>query len=274
MTKEQQALKDFLGNLGTNTDEAELNLGEGTPEGQEGAASTDEGATTTDDQGAQTEDIGAIRTPKFHELRNDPRFERFVAKEIKKRMGDIQPTRQEQFISDATNEDSSLVDAFTAIIGNDTPEKVAALNQLKRTISQMDARTKAAEGAVQVVEQYKERDAEVQRSREYLQDSFEEIEDSYGIDLLSNSAAAKKTRGDFVEFLEKISPKDEFGDIKEYADPVEAYEIFQTLKKPQPSTQAKNIVARSVSRSSADAANTPTKRITFENVREMMGLEN
>ncbi len=258
MDKEQKALKDFLGDLGGSTEEAELNL-DGTTD------------TTTEDK---TDDEPVVPAEEeqlpFHK---DPKVQKYIERQLDKKLKNYQPTRQEQFITDV-QEDTSLIDAFTGIIGNDTPEKVHALKLLQKSIDNMEARTKKAEEASAVVDEMRKNQQEEQQSIRYLEDSIERIEENYNVDLTSGSSASRKARNDFLDFLGKISPKDEDGEIRDYADPEESFEIFQSLKKPQVNTQAKDIASRGITRSSADSTNTPTKRITFDNVREMMGLDN
>lgn len=258
MEKEQKALKDFLGNLGGNTEEVGLDLGQETETLE------------------NNEDIPEVAIEEeiipFHKMKEDPRFQRYVEKEVKKKMNDYKPTQAETFIKE-TKEDTSLVDAFEAIIGNDTPEKVNALKGLKNALSSMEERTKKAEEASEFVEQTRQQQLQERQAMEYLEDGLDRIEDNYEVDLSSGSALSKKTRNDFLDFLERISPKDENGDVKEYADIDFAYEEFNKRQKPETNSQAKQIASRGISRSSVDATNTPTKRITFENVREMMGLE-
>lgn len=72
---------------------------------------------------------------------------------------------------------------------------------------------------------------EVKRQEEYIDSELESLEDDLGIDLTSNAPSAKKARNGFLEALMKLSPKDESGNIKEYADAGSAWEYY-TLKNP------------------------------------------
>jgi hypothetical protein len=255
MDKEQKALKDFLGDLGGNNEEATLDLGQ-----EEVKQETLE--TTP-------EPVEEEKLP-FHK---DPKVQRYIERQLEKKLKDFQPSRQEQFQKEVQDE-NPLVDAFTEIIGNDTPEKVSALKALKNAISSMEERTLKAEEASKYIEESRKAQEEERQAMAYLEDGLERIEENFDVDLSSNSPLAKKTRNEFLDFLGRISPKDENGEVSNYADPEESFKIFQSMKKPETNTQAKQIVSRGMSRSSTDATNTPTKRITFDNVREMMGLEN
>lgn len=255
MDKDKQALKDFLGDLATSS-EADLNLG---------------GAEADDNTDAETPAEEVEKLP-FHKIKEDPRFQRYVEKEINRKMKDYQPTREAEFNQDV-REDSSLVDAFTQIIGNDTPEKLSALKALKNSIESMETRTKKAEEASQYVEESRKVLAEEKESIDFLNEGLEDIEDNFGVDLSSDSPKAKKMRNDYLDYLGKASPKNEYGKIKEYADMNFTFEEFMSKQKPERNDQAKQIAARGMSRSSTVDGTAPIKRITFENWKEIAGLE-
>ena len=260
MDKEQQTLKDFLGDLGGNKEELIPNL-EGTEE-----------VKPEETKAEDTQPIEDVEKLPFHKIKEDPRFQRFVEKEINKKLKDFKPSSQEQFVKEVQDEDP-LIDAFTGIIGNDTPEKVNALKQLKKSMA--DVQERAAEKAyARFAEESRAAREEEAQAVEELSEGLERIEENFNVDLSSNSTLAKKTRNDFLDFVERISPKNSDGEVTEYADLEQAFQTFQEMHKPEKNTQAKEIASRGMSRSSTDATNTPTKRVTFENVREMMGLDN
>lgn len=256
MDKEQEALKNFLGNLGGN-EEAELNLGQEIQEEIPEVINEEQGE----------EKIPFHKNPKLDKYLS--RREAKIREELKK---EFQSSRQEQF-SQEVQEDDSLISAFEAIIGNDTPEKVHALKQLKKSIA--DTQDKAAEKAyARFAEESREIQLQEAQAVEELTDGLDRIEENFNVDLSSNSPLAKKTRNDFLDFLGRISPKNEYGEVTEYADIEEAFETFQSIRKPQNSNQAKQIASRAVARSVGDGTQTQTKRITFENWKELAGLEN
>ena len=53
------------------------------------------------------------------------------------------------------------------------------------------------------------------------------IEDNYDVDLTSTAPQAKKLRTEFIEFVERIAPKDEYGNVKEYPDFESSFELFR-----------------------------------------------
>lgn len=258
MDKEQELLKEFLGNLNDVQDNQFDFSNTETPVVEE----------TGEVEPEVKEDT--VESLPFHKIKQDPRFQRFVEKEISKKMKDVQPVTQE--VRETKN--SSLVDAFTEIIGNDTPEKVKALQALQESITTLETKAQKAEEAARYAEDLRQAQLEEKKAIEFLEEGMERIEEEFNTDLSSSSLQAKKTRNDFLDFLERISPKDENGDITDYADPIESFRIFQEVTKKTDKSKAKEIASRSMSRPSTDNTNSPVKRVTFDDVREMFGIQN
>lgn len=183
----------------------------------------------------------------FHQ---DPKLKRYIEKEIAKATKNLTPTQREEF-KEKVGDDPDLVGAFTAIIGNDTPEKVNALRMLGDTLN------KLKQDARQGVEQ---RQAEIRAEREAqeaLERGFEDIEENFGVDITSSDPVARKTRGEFIEFIKRVAPKNEYGEVIEYPDFEEAFSVFQDLrKKPATPNRAKELASRGMERS-ADASAGP-----------------
>lgn len=253
MDKEQKALKDFLGNLGGNTEEAELNLG------QEAEAEPN--------VEAEAESVEEEKLP-FHK---DPKVQRYIERQLEKKLKDIQPDREQQFVKE-TNQDNPYQSYAEKLMGSDTDEAKLKSQILAQTL--LDIEKRASDSSYsKFAEEQRQAQAEERQAVEELTDGIERIEENFEVDLSSNSPLARKTRNEFLDFVGRISPKNEYGEVVEYADLEEAFETFQSMHKPEKNDQAKQIAARGMTRSSADATNTPIKRITFENVREMMGLD-
>lgn len=193
----------------------------------------------------------------------DPKVQKYVQKEIRRAMEGIkQPeTRQEKPSDDDT---TSVVEAFTAIIGNDTPEKKTALASLERALGNVDQR--ASQKAVDQLKEIRQQELQEDReAEEALEDAFDEIEENYDVDLTSNNIIAKKTRSEFVTYVERIAPKDRYGDIIDYPDMNAAWETFSELRKGnQAPSRAKELANRGMTRSSDAQVTAPQKRVTFE----------
>lgn len=94
----------------------------------------------------------------------------------------------------------------------------------------------------------KRRADEAQQQREeerFIDSELEAIEDEANVDLTSNSPAARKARTEFLSLVEKLSPKDQDGNIKDYADFSTTFEIYQNSRKPDAS-RAKSLAARTM----------------------------
>lgn len=82
----------------------------------------------------------------------------------------------------------------------------------------------------------------------YIDNELETLEDEYSVDLTSDAPAARKTRRELLELVQKLSPKDEQGELTAYADFGETFELYRsTQARPTPTTErAKEIAARSM----------------------------
>src|SRR6185312_15398211 len=196
----------------------------------------------------------------FHK---DPKVQRFIEKEVQKKLKDIKLPEPEW--TEVKDED----DYWTRLIGNDTPEKVAMTKEAKareeRLLQQAEERAFNRLSAKEREEQEADKEAE-----EELSNAFESIEETYDTDITSNSPQARKTRQEFISFVEKIAPKDKYGEIVDYPDMLSAYETFSEIKKStaQPN-RAKELADRGLRRSS-EATVKNEKRVDWNSVEEFM----
>lgn len=197
----------------------------------------------------------------FHK---DPKIQKFIEKEISKRLTREETPRRE---TETVDDFKEVIDSFSTIIGNDTPEKVKALDALKRSLVSLDS--KAVTRAEERIEEIRsQEDAADREAEEELYDAFETIEDNYDVDLTSQRGS--KLRSEFVTFVERIAPKDRNGNVIDYPDMNSAWETFSEIKKStaQPS-RAKELANRSMSRSTT-ATPTQAKKIDWQAVDEYM----
>lgn len=100
-------------------------------------------------------------------------------------------------------------------------------------------------------------------SEELIDSELEFIEEEFNIDITSDSPSARKTRREFLEMVEKLSPKDSEGNIVDYADFQSVWELYQAKKsqdnKPD-SSRNKEIAAKSLPNN--NTSTTPGKEIT------------
>lgn len=187
----------------------------------------------------------------FHK---DPKIQRYISKEIEKRVKDM-PVQSVEREFRAETEDEGT-DILTRIIGNDTPEKLSAVKDFRKYLGSLEenAAQKALNEFQAQAEAQKEEDQKAQRE---LDDSFEEIEETYSVDLTSNAPTARKARSEFVDYIRKIAPKNEEGEVIAFPDLNAAFEEFQERNKRAPTnTRAKDLASRGMSRSS-DASVAP-----------------
>lgn len=247
----EDPVKKFLGEFGSDTIPDPFENSEKDPFAE--TVQDEETPTGQDEQ----------REEKRLPFSKDPKVQKYVQKEIRRAMEGIkQPeARQEKPGDDDT---ASVVEAFTAIIGNDTPDKQKALASLERALGNVDQR--ASQKAVEHLREIRQQELQDDRdAEEELENAFDEIEESYGVDLTSGTAISKKTRSEFVTYVERIAPKDRYGDIREYPDMNAAWETFSELRKgTQTPSRAKELASRGMARSADAQVAAPQKRVTFE----------
>lgn len=185
----------------------------------------------------------------FHK---DPKVQKFIEKEISKRLASVPPTEVERF-NEETNEADEIL---TRIIGNDTPEKIRAIKDFKGYLGSLEE--KGAQRALQQLQYEQQREVEQDRQAEdELSDGFDNIEQTFNVDLSSNAPIARKMRNEFIDFITRVSPKDEDGQVQSFPDLEETFTLFQELnKKTQVPSRAKELASRSMARSS-EASSAP-----------------
>jgi len=106
---------------------------------------------------------------------------------------------------------------------------------------------------------------EEQTKYEGLIDSeLEALEDAYNIDLTSNTDSVTKIRKEFLELIQKVSPKDEEGNITNYADFGSTFELYQLAKvkeKSSISDKQKELASRSM-QTSGQGGGSETQKVT------------
>lgn len=193
----------------------------------------------------------------------DPKIQKFIEKEINKRLENLKPSEP----TPVTQQDDD--DYYVRLIGNDTPEKLAMIREAKaRDEKMLNLAEERAFGRL-TKEQQAVIEADQEAERE-LENAFESIEESYDVDISSNNPIAKKTRQEFVSFVEKIAPKDRNGNIVEFPDMQNAWETFSEIKKStQQPSRAKDLASRSLNRS-AETTIKPQERVSWKEVDTFM----
>lgn len=196
----------------------------------------------------------------FHK---DPKVQRYIEKQLEKKLKDIKPV---EVTKEVTPESDEVVDVLTRIIGNDTQEKLSAIKDFRKALSGLEE--KAVEKALGKIKS--EREALLSEEREAeteLENGLAEIEDNYNIDITSNTAQAKKTRNDFLNFVKRVAPKVN-GEIASYPDFNETFSLFQEMnKKTNPVTsKAKDLADRSMSKSTQTTTMPKTENVSWNTI--------
>ena len=196
----------------------------------------------------------------------DPKIQRFIEKQVERKLSERtieQPVRE----SKIDTSESPYGDILKEIIGDDTPEKRNAIDKFNRTFLEREERITSSIRE----ESNQERQAEVQaevEAEDTLMTGFENIEESYGVDLYAPEN--KKLKGQFIDFIKKVAPKDEYGEIADFPDIEGTFETFQSLRQRSSQTErGKDLASRSTERGSNSSAPTIKEQPTFDNIESM-----
>lgn len=195
----------------------------------------------------ETEDEGEVRKNRRHrrleEQLDRERASNIALNEVIKNLSE-----EKKFKLDSGNDgatDPRLVEVFGS---TDEGKKIA--KHFGEILEEKTAQ--AREAAVRELEERQEKVIQEQKQYESVIDSeLESLEDKYNIDLTSNAPQANKARREFLEMVQKLSPKDEDGTITEYADFDSTFEIYQQTKQEKSSSneRQKEIASKSMQRS-------------------------
>lgn len=152
---------------------------------------------------------------------------------------------------------------WLSIYGGATPEGQEQAKRAWKLQQEMlsNVKEEAKKEALEEIENRQQETAKQQKQFEsFIDTELESIEDQYNVDVTSNAPSARKARREFLELVQKFSPKDEDGTITDYADFGATWEAYQaTAKKPDNSRQ-KDLADRSM-KQSGDSGEQP-KAIT------------
>lgn len=150
---------------------------------------------------------------------------------------------------------SNEVPAEWIALYGDTPEAKKAWQMEERLISRAKEEAKAE--ALEEFESRQNRVVQEQKQYEQQIDSeLEALEDTYNVDLTSNAPSARKARREFLEMVQSLSPKDEAGNIADYADFSSTFEVYQKTRQQDKSSETsgrqKELASRSMQRGGGD----------------------
>lgn len=200
------------------------------------------------------EEVKEDKPTPFHQ---DPKVQRYIDKQVEKALKDKNPTVENQFKKDI--EDINLPSSFVKLVGNDTPEKLEVLKDLSNYFSTLKGEAK--QDFIREMQEKEQQKVEAdKKAQQELDNYFDEIEETYSVDLSSNSAPAKAMRSQFIDYVRKIAPKDENGEVTGFPDLVASFEEFQEKNKRPAATRAKELANRGMTRSSDTSTGVPQGR--------------
>lgn len=197
---------------------------------------------------SENEDLPFNKNPKIKKY-----IERQVQKGLKSVMGNTQQEFTRNSLPAQNPSVSSVPSEWVAMYGDDERSlKAWEYNQsiLSREIE------KAKEDLLKSIEQkeysQKQRESEVNN---FIEESIESIEEDNNISL------SKKDRSEFLDLVQRLSPKNEDGDIVSFADFGTSFEIFKQIKsKGAPSNSVnKALASRSASSNTSSEIKTEPK---------------
>lgn len=196
----------------------------------------------------------------FHK---NPKVTRYIQKQVEKALADKKPVERQE----AVHTDPDVPAQYQVLYG----EQAKQVWDLQKPIFEHYFQ-RAKQEAVNEVRSDFQKQIEAEKQYEnFIADSLEGIEDEYSIDLTSNAPAAKKARSEFLELVETLSPKDEYGNVKEYADFNATWKLYSTTRKKESDTvsRQKQLSSRSMTKSSETKAidpKSPKTPISFDSI--------
>ena len=147
---------------------------------------------------------------------------------------------------------------WLSIYGGSTPEGQEQAKRAWKLQREMldNAKQEAKEEALQEIE---ERQVESKREQAkyetFIESQLETIEDEFNVDVTSDAPSARKARREFLEMVQKFSPKDEDGSITEYADFGATWEQYQATRKKPDNSKQKDLADRTMTQSGNGGVN-------------------
>ena len=202
----------------------------------------DELALFPEEDVAEVAEDASKRIPYF----KDDKVQRFIQREIQKGLKENKSFEQ-TFKEEVSQGEPKFISSLEKIIGNDTPEKIQALKDLKEDWSGLSkqARQNALNEILEAQqEQVENEQAELEEAVDELDDGRDEIESHFGKPLTEKQWDAYK------DYLLDIEPR---GGYQEYPDFIKTFDYFKKVNSRSNAT-AKTLASRSMERS-APASN-------------------
>ena len=170
----------------------------------------------------------------------NPKLKKYIDRMVEKRLSKVQPQVVER---EEVKPSTDVPYEFIAMYG-DTEETRKAWNYQKKLLD--DVETRAEQRALATIREEQSKFQELQETENRtVEDFLEDVGEKAGVDFDSDD----ETRKGYLTLMERLSPKDEDGNITEYADPYAVWEIYAS-RKTKDASRNKNLASRSMAKSS------------------------
>lgn len=200
-----------------------------------------------------TEEVKSQEDDEPHKNRRHRRLEAQLTEEREAR---IAAEARAQALSETPRfredtQDISVDQRWLQMYG-DSPASRTAWKLQQEMFDDYTARAKD-EALKQIKEEQRQEQVQQKEFESFIDSQLETIEDEFNVDVTSDAPAARKARREFLEMVQKISPKDEQGNISAYSDFGATWEAYQlkrsTEKNPGTTERQKEIASRSMRKS-------------------------
>lgn len=225
----------------------------------------------------EAKDLSDLKSEDSIPFDKNPKIMRFIDRQVKKRINEIAPKREERQMETTNTVD---VPQEWLVMYGDSEESRRAWKLQEKILN--DYKDLAKQEALETIrlDQEKER-KEIAKFQDFIENSLEDIEEQYNVDLTSKSKDAQSRRADFLELVQRLSPKDASGNVITYADFNTAWELFNEKNKSNPQedstiSRQKNLANRTLQKTSDSI---PVKQkgyepgMGFAGVRRAIGLD-
>lgn len=203
-------------------------------------------------------DVETKDTTKVEPKIDDEYVRKLVDKEIERRApAPVAPVVEKDTYEDDLNE------VLTRVIGNDTPERKQAILDMKRMF--LEGQDRAKRNTQREIEEARNHELqEEQRVSRQIDGYFEDISRKYGVDLAREDN--KQERSSFLDFVKKISPKDDEGQITNLPNLAEVFEVYKANNN---NNRAREVASRSMT--STPAKTQPENRtLSFREIDSLL----
>ncbi len=254
----QEMVNEFFNNLPKEDKSPEANIFGKTEAPKEAPV------TTTEEEEESVED--SIKNRRHRRLEAKLQAEREANIALSERVKVL--SEVEKFSKETPEVDPDIAKMFDA---SDIGKENAL--RLSRKLTEIEGR--AEQRALQRINELQEKEVEeVKEAGNFIDTQLDSLEDQFKVSFYG-SKKADTLRNEFLQFIEEISPKDDSGEIKDYADFETSFETFQKLQakeKPDNSRQ-REIASRSMQRSQSGSSAPKVRTPGWDGWKVDLGIE-